>query len=163
MLMVFFRHGEAEEANSLRDDDARSLTDKGRKRTKRMAKMLTKLIPGACRIQIWSSPLIRAIQTAEIISERFGVKVRIHNAISNGDFETLQANLTQCHKDDCVIIVGHQPFLGEWTSQLTGFCPPFRKAAAVGIRYEPALEGGQLAQETELLWYVQPNFSKRTR
>ena len=160
MQIVFFRHGEAEEATELRDDEARSLTERGCKRTKKMTKVITKLIPSKCRIQIWSSPLIRAIQTAEIVAECIGIKIKINNAISNGDFEALRLNLAQCHKDDCIIIVGHQPFLGEWTGQLTGVRPIFRKSAAAGIHYETPADSTQEIQQ-ELLWYVQPNFSKR--
>ncbi|TCL39444.1 phosphohistidine phosphatase SixA [Anaerospora hongkongensis] len=159
MVIVLFRHGEAEDRADLRDDGLRSLTAKGRKRTKKMAKIVNKLLPRKCKIQIWSSPLLRALQTAEILAEQVGVKVKIHNAISNGDFETLRANLTVCHEDDCILIVGHQPFLGEWTEQLTGMQLPFRKSTAAGVRF---LTGTQVNSRTEaeLLWYIQPRFSK---
>ncbi|WP_333595579.1 phosphoglycerate mutase family protein, partial [Anaerospora hongkongensis] len=75
MVIVLFRHGEAEDRVDLRDDGLRSLTAKGRKRTKKMAKIVNKLLPRKCKIQIWSSPLLRALQTAEILAEQVGVKV----------------------------------------------------------------------------------------
>ena len=162
MQLIFFRHGEAEEVNAMGEDAIRSLTDKGAKRTKRMGKMLAQLIPAQCRTQIWSSPLLRARQTADILSERLAAKVKLHDAISNGDFESLRLLLDQCQKEDCVIVVGHQPFLGEWTNQLTGVNPPFRKSAAVGMRYVQAAKQ-QGEYDAELLWYIQPNFSKCCR
>lgn len=160
MVIVLFRHGEAEDRTDLRDDGLRSLTVKGRKRTKKMAKIVNKLLPRNCKTQIWSSPLLRALQTAEILAKQVGVKVKIHNAISNGDFETLRANLTACHEDDCILIIGHQPFLGEWTEQLTGMQLPFRKSTAAGVRFlaDDQANGGP---EAELLWYVQPHFFQR--
>lgn len=162
MVIVLFRHGEAEDSTDMRDDGLRSLTTKGRKRTKKMAKVVNKLLPKKRRIQIWSSPLLRALQTAEILADQVGVKVKIHNAISNGDFEMLCANLKDCHEEDCVLIVGHQPFLGEWTEQLTGLQLPFRKSTAAGLRYKTnAAVDNRL--EGELLWYVQPRFSKKCK
>lgn len=160
VILVFFRHGDAEEVGESGDDSARKLTEKGAKRTRRMGKMITKLIPGKCRIQIWSSPLIRATATAEILSERWGLKIKIHQAVATGDFEALKPHLALCQQEDCLLIVGHQPFLSEWTKYLTGVNLNFRKSAAVAIRYEPAQKAEEGEPLSELLWYVQPNFSK---
>jgi phosphohistidine phosphatase len=162
MIIVLFRHGEAEDVTDMRDDGLRSLTNKGRKRTKKVAKTVKNLLPGKCKIQIWSSPLLRALQTAEILADQVGVKVKIHNAISNGDFELLRANLTDCREEECIFIVGHQPFLGEWTEQLTGLQLPFRKSTAAAIRYR-ATNAVSGSPDGELLWYVQPRFSKGCR
>lgn len=160
VIVVFFRHGEAEDVSSSGDDAARKLTEKGGKRTRRMGKMITKLIPAKCRLQIWSSPLVRATETAEILSERWGVKIKIHQAVGSGDFEALKPSLALCQKEDCVIIVGHQPFLSEWTNHLTGVNLNFRKSAAAALRYEPGRANPGEESLSELLWYIQPNFSK---
>lgn len=160
VILVFFRHGDAEDAGEFGEDSARKLTEKGAKRTRRMGKMMTKLIPGKCRLHIWSSPLIRATATAEILSERWGVKIKIHQAVASGDFEALTPHLALCQQEDCVVIVGHQPFLSEWTNHLTGINLNFRKSAAAAIRYEPAQKAEEGELLSELLWYVQPNFSK---
>ena len=45
MVIVLFRHGEAEDRVDLRDDGLRSLTAKGRKRTKKMAIIVNNLLP----------------------------------------------------------------------------------------------------------------------
>lgn len=156
MQVVFFRHGEAEDAGLLGDDEIRCLTEKGRKRTKRTGKMMCKLMPGKCRVQIWSSPLIRTVQTAEILADKVGVRFQLEESLANGDFDSLIKKLGSCHKDDCVILVGHQPLLGDWVEKLTGARLPFRKSSAAGVGYE--IQTDEDGGTTELLWYIQPNY-----
>ena len=163
MRIIFLRHGEAEELHPLGVDEARSLTDRGRRRTRKMLKAIDKLIPKKCRVQIWSSPLLRAVQTADVLAETYEIKTKVYSAISNGDLDSLLDSLAQLSKDDCVFIVGHQPFLSEWLERLTGVSLPFKKSGTAALWYDPAANDSSGQPEVELLWYVQPHYAKQYR
>lgn len=72
----FVRHGESE-ANVLREISNRGsqhpLTERGREQ----ADILARSFSGSSVTRILSSPLLRAVQTAEILGARFGVPVEI--------------------------------------------------------------------------------------
>lgn len=65
------RHGEAEYESDLLHDLGGSLTRRGREQSRALAESLA----GERIAQIWSSPLSRAVQTAEIVAARLGVDV----------------------------------------------------------------------------------------
>ena len=146
------RHGKAEELAMGVSDDNRKLTAKGRKKVEAAARGLACGLRENAVVQIWSSPLIRARQTAEILSECLdGIAVRIHPAISAGDLDILMSDwqvVENENEDAVVIIVGHEPYLSMWTERLTGNALQFKKGGAAGLR----LSGG----EGRLRWYAAP-------
>ena len=70
MDLLIIRHGIAEARSSGGDDDSRRLTDDGRKKMRRGAKGLIRLLPELEALV--SSPLVRARETAEIVAEAYG-------------------------------------------------------------------------------------------
>ena len=73
MRILLVRHGQAvEEAPGL-GDTGRWLTQKGRKLTRKVARWLAK---GGKRrpARIWTSPLVRAVETAEILAAEAGYR-----------------------------------------------------------------------------------------
>ena len=89
MKLYFVRHGESE-ANLLNEFSNRGskhgLTDKGRQQAHTLAQSL-QTAPVAA---IFSSPLLRARQTAEILSQTLGVPYRVTDALREFDCGVLE-------------------------------------------------------------------------
>lgn len=78
MPLMFVRHAAAEGDHPL-GDEFRPLTMEGRATFRTHARKLARLTPMA---GIVTSPLVRAIQTAEILAEAFGLNhVEVHSAL----------------------------------------------------------------------------------
>ncbi|NWG39775.1 MAG: histidine phosphatase family protein [Hydrogenophilaceae bacterium] len=113
MELVLWRHAEAEDGL---DDLARELTPKGRKQAAKMADWLNERLPVDCRIL--ASPATRAKQTVRALGKPF----EIVPAISPGANwkEVLDAAGWPGRDEDCVLLAGHQPSLGEVAAHLLG-------------------------------------------
>lgn len=71
------RHGEAEYETDRSSDDGGSLTSPGREQARRLAERL-----GGERVaRVWTSPLSRAVQTAEIVAAALGVDVVVREGL----------------------------------------------------------------------------------
>ena len=70
MDLLIIRHGQAEPRGDGASDAARRLTEDGRKKLRRGAKGLHKLVPEIDALV--SSPLVRAVETAAIVAEVYG-------------------------------------------------------------------------------------------
>jgi phosphohistidine phosphatase len=104
MELILWRHAEAEDANG-KQDIARELTKKGRKQAERMAEWLRPRLDGRWRVLV--SPAKRALQTVKPLDLDFEVSeaVGLHEAgWPDGERP--------------VIVVGHQPTLGEVAARL---------------------------------------------
>lgn len=114
MEIYIVRHGDALEGEI---DELRELSEKGKKQAKKAGKALKNL---NVKIEaIFSSPLKRAIKTAEIIGKEIGFKEGIKitdllNPLSNPDEILNHLNYINKNK---ILIIGHQPFLGKMLSQ----------------------------------------------
>jgi phosphohistidine phosphatase len=76
--LMLVRHAVAEEDHPL-GDEARALTVEGRAAFRQHARKLARLTP---MTGILTSPLVRAVQTAEILAEAFGLaQVEVHRAL----------------------------------------------------------------------------------
>ena len=71
------RHGEAEYETELVSDDGGSLTALGRRQSRELAERLR----GERIARIWTSPLSRAVQTAEIVAAALGVDVVVREGL----------------------------------------------------------------------------------
>ncbi len=100
-------------------DNDRALTEEGIEKMKRAAAGLFALdyIPNL----ILSSPLIRAKQTAEILLEAFAGKIplKIIPALApTGNRADLYAEIRNHRKLESLMLVGHQPSLGEIAGEI---------------------------------------------
>lgn len=114
--LVFFRHGIA--ADTL-PDHSRPLTEDGMRKTRASAEGLKKMAIEFDRI--FTSPWLRASQTAAILSEVLMAGVPEEMPELAGDHtatELLQA-LQKC-QGRSFLLVGHQPLLGEAVATLLG-------------------------------------------
>lgn len=122
MLLYVLRHGIAFERDEWDgDDDSRPLTDDGKSRTREVVKALQKA--GKLEMDaIWSSPLVRARQTAEIAGKVLGLQVAIVDELASGT--ALQRLMAAFEKrkplPEKLMLVGHEPDCGEIIGGLAG-------------------------------------------
>ncbi len=128
------RHAIAEDrAGSGRDAD-RALTREGRRKMKRAARGLA--AQGVRPSLILMSPLVRARETAEIVTEALaGVDLELCEALAPGvDEASITELLERRSPSGSVMLVGHEPDMGEllafWLCGRVGaFQTRFRKGA----------------------------------
>jgi phosphohistidine phosphatase len=147
--IVLFRHGIAE-AYNLHGDSERELTKAGVKQIKQAAKGLKPLFLDRKRVVVFSSPLRRARQTADLLTETLKTKDRyLREEIADGRFEELYYEWAGYHDDTTIIVVGHEPTLGLWLTRMTSERLSFTKGAMCAIAVRDLL-----VQATgKLLWY----------
>lgn len=110
MTLLLWRHAEAEPGTP---DAARTLTAKGRKQAEKMGQWLDASLPAGCRIL--SSPAARTIQTARMLGRAF----KIVDALGpDSTVEQMVEAMQWTVSPEPVLIVGHQPVLGQLAAQL---------------------------------------------
>jgi phosphohistidine phosphatase len=145
--LYVMRHGPAEDDAPSGLDSDRALSEAGRKRVRSVARALLDI--DEAPLQVVSSPLVRAVQTAEIIAivtkldERPGT-VEIHRELSPGGDAVALARAFASEGRRRVMLVGHEPDLSGLVSSLLGllglagpagtFDRPFDKAMVVGLQ-----------------------------
>lgn len=120
MKVYFFRHGLAGDRETWEGDDSlRPLTSKGKAQVKSAARRMVKL---ELKLDaILTSPLTRALQTAEIAAEKFDMKVIQDDRLSPGFSEReLAAILNEHSSAEAIMVVGHEPDFSETISTVTG-------------------------------------------
>jgi phosphohistidine phosphatase len=149
MKLYVMRHGPAEDhAPSGRDAD-RALTPSGRDRVRAVAKAL--LSEGEEPHVILTSPLVRSLQTAEIVAaatklaERGGIVETRREIAPGSDAYDLVLEIAQ-HKRKRAMIVGHEPDLSALVARLVGEGPPqgMLKAMVVGVSLEHGVDKAKL-------------------
>jgi phosphohistidine phosphatase len=113
MELILWRHAEAEDPDG-RGDFARELTKKGRKQAKAMAHWLRPRLAGEWTVL--SSPAARAVQTVTPLDMPYELRPRLDPAHGADDM-MLESEWPGGGQ---VIIVGHQPTLGEVAARLMG-------------------------------------------
>jgi phosphohistidine phosphatase len=152
MILLLVRHATAQNRDISVDDDKRTLTVKGIKEFKKAARGIRCILSDVNDAMILSSPLPRALQTAQILAEAFGAKeVRTFTSISEGDLGAFVKESSEMPKKGYVFVVGHEPSLGNWSEALCGVRLPFKKGACAAIEYSP-----NKPYDSSLLWFAQP-------
>jgi len=139
-FIVLLRHGIAEDRSEDKPDADRKLTEAGKRRMKKIAKSLAKLFPEA--EALYSSPLVRAVETAEAVEKAYGGEIRtettelLEPGADVGDFRRLLADT----KAEFAIFVGHEPNLTEIMLDLTSMRShneiELKKGGCYGLRIE---------------------------
>ena len=148
MELILMRHGKAETRSDAKADSERELTSIGRKKVRLAARGLALGLYKGREIQIWTSPTVRTLQTAEVLRSAFGKKTRLHvaDAILDGNMNELRSEWSRTPGLDVLIIVGHEPTMSEWTQKTSGAALLFRPGSAASILFEdPEQTIGSLA------------------
>jgi len=105
MDLILWRHAEAEPGVP---DLERALTAKGQKQARRMADWLSSQLPDNCRILV--SPALRTLQTAEPLGRKFKL---VPDLAPGAEAEDILKAANWPGNKETVLIVGHQPTLGQ--------------------------------------------------
>jgi phosphohistidine phosphatase len=149
MKLYVMRHGPAEESAQSGVDGDRSLTASGRERVRNVAKALVDAQEAP--LNVVTSPLVRAVQTAEIVAivttvgDRDGTVWARCDMAPGGTGVQLARRLASEGRRR-VMLVGHEPDLSGLISILLGvpFERPFEKAMVVGLHISPDDGPGRL-------------------
>lgn len=117
--IIIWRHAEAEllEDCSPNEDMARLLTAKGKHQAEHMGRWLKQCLPKD--IMLLSSPAVRAFQTAQALTYKINVHEALKPEASLQEILGALSNIKLSKQN--LIIVGHQPWLGQLVAHLTGF------------------------------------------
>ncbi len=127
--IILWRHAEANDIlggdeltqiDIAQNDMQRALTEKGQRQAADMAKwlklhLLKPRLPQATLLLC--SPALRAFQTADAL----GYKINIHQALKPGaSLKDVLASIVQTNSLGSLVIVGHQPWLGQLAAHFLG-------------------------------------------
>jgi len=115
MDLILWRHAEAIDLELVGDDMTRTLTPRGEKQAARMAIWLDRQLPGGAKV--WVSPALRAEQTAMALDRKFKISPALAPLSTPEDLLEL---VQWPQAKGCVVVVGHQPTLGQTISRLIG-------------------------------------------
>lgn len=160
--LYLVRHAIAEEPDGTRDDADRVLTRGGVTRMRRAARGLKRL--GIEPDAILSSPLRRAVQTADLVARALAPRLAVEtcDALAPGHTPAEVARSLARHRGARhVVLVGHEPGIGELASFLltgaTGLPFPFKKGAVAAVRVDSLPPDGA----GRLLWFLTPKQLRR--
>lgn len=162
MIVYVMRHAEAVEGSDTIRDEWRYLTEKGRVAAKKVSAVIAKYGPKP-RLTI-TSPLTRAVQTAEIVAQnacRKNVVVSSGLLLPGSDMDALIKHLKGCGDAKRVMLVGHEPQLGSLVAALLerrDDSIQLKKGACVALELDPARED----KPADFLWYLTPGNKKIT-
>jgi phosphohistidine phosphatase len=124
-VLWLLRHGDAAEGSP---DAERPLTEKGRRQS-RNAGLALKAV-GVELSACLTSPKVRAVETAELACEPFGIEPQLEPKLAGGPFdaEALAAGLA-----DDVLLVGHDPDFSMAVHALTGAQVRMKKGGLAGV------------------------------
>ena len=132
MDLILWRHAEAEDLRDGMEDLQRALTPRGEKQAARVGAWLDRLLPEGTRVLC--SPARRCEQTATALGRKFKVRPELSPGASVEDVLAVAQWPDARHP---VLVVGHQPTLGEAVARLLGISDgecPVRKGTAWWLR-----------------------------
>ena len=136
MDLILWRHSEAEEGGDPLTDLDRSLTPRGTKQALRVAQWLDRHLPESTRVM--ASPARRTAQTVQAL-QGLGRKYKLRPDLAPGCTPAqLLAAVHWPESKTNVLVVGHQPVLGQTIALLLGIVDTdlaVRKGAVWWLRY----------------------------
>jgi phosphohistidine phosphatase len=152
----------AERGSEWPDDTKRPLTERGINRFKEVVKGLRRL--DITVDEVFTSPLVRARQTAEILASGLEGKapVKVLDALAPGHTAaSVMTQLARVAKRRRVALVGHEPELGELAAYLIGAgrALAFKKGGICRI------DLGSLTSKraASLIWFLPPNVARQVK
>lgn len=155
MELYLVRHAEAVEQTEGLDDQVRWLTPKGRKQQQRAAARLhsKRVRPDL----IITSPLTRAVQTAELLLPELGKQPRLIADIrlaADATVEELLTLLKEQEEVSCLLLVGHEPLLSGLAAALlhNELAFHFAKSGCLALQLRKNRD-----KPAKFLWYAPAN------
>jgi len=156
MKIFLVRHCEAidYQTETVRNDELRFITPKGRKISTTVFKKIRDEFAGLEKI--YTSPLIRAVQTAEILSFtlKFKFDVEVVKELSRESQPKDVVGLIKRNSIfESIAFIGHEPLLSEVVKTLAGFEElqfEFKKSGVCYIDYDVKASKGIFK------WYINP-------
>lgn len=152
MELILVRHAIAEERDTWSSsDESRPLTKEGKARMEQIAKGLRRVLPYFDAI--YSSPLVRACQTSEILMNAY--KVSLDRLELSEDLrpeaDPRRFLSTLDYSLNYVLAVGHEPHLGELAGFIVGSnrSLPFKKGGVGCFKLSSPSHG-------TLVWFLSP-------
>lgn len=165
-LLVLFRHAQAGDPERFareqgRPDHERPLTSEGRARNRAAAEGMRRILGQIDHL--WSSPYLRARQTADGIGQAFGVPMSAPEDLQPPWKPEVLAQWlgTRVQLGETAVLVGHEPDLSLLVSfwlGARGTRPvPMEKGSACALRVTGEIAPGQV----ELLWKLPQHALRR--
>ncbi len=157
MDLILWRHAEAEVAEEGGDDLSRPLTKKGERQASRMAAWLDRHLPEGTRVLV--SPSERTQQTVAPLGRKFKLRDELVPDTTVDDVLTLLKwnPETGPQSKGPVLLVGHQPYLGQLIARLMGMDEQICSVRKGGVWWlRTRMRDGQL--QTVLLPVAVPDF-----
>jgi phosphohistidine phosphatase len=150
----------AQRSDEWPDDSKRPLTQAGINRFKEAVEGLGWL--GVDIDEVFTSPLVRAKQTATLLANGLGNKtsVKTLDALAPGHSpQQVMNELSRSAKQHRIALVGHEPGLGELAAHLIGSprAIPFRKGGVCHV----TIQGLTSRHPGELIWFLPPKVLRR--
>jgi phosphohistidine phosphatase len=146
MRVTLIRHAEA--GDDAPRDEARALTLRGRSDSRRLGRTLAR--HGVSFHLLMSSPLVRAVQTAEIVAAEidYGARVLVTELLvpegaASGVLAFLRSAGRNAPETQSIALCAHEPILSALAAALTQRSrhPALQKAEALRIRLPDGIEG----------------------
>jgi phosphohistidine phosphatase len=151
MELYFFRHAIAEDGSAALPDFDRKLTPEGSERTRRAGQVLQQL--GIAPTRLFTSPLVRARQTADLLSDALKIAPEVRAELAPGfDLAALSVLLSDLGDAERVLLVGHEPGFSHVVGVITGGTRIVMKKgglARIAVTLRKPLSG-------ELVWLIAP-------
>jgi phosphohistidine phosphatase len=137
------RHGEAE-PHDARPDEDRRLTERGEEQSRDAGLALAAL--DVTFALVFTSPKVRAHDTARLACAPLGVEPVVHPALSEGlDVHEALALAAAGGVDARTLLVGHEPDLSQIVHDVTGARAQMKKGGVAGIALRTTTGGELLA------------------
>lgn len=149
MRLYFLRHAHAE--NFAASDHDRRLTAEGIQAAHNTADTLKKL--DILPVKIFSSPRVRALETAKIVGDTLGIEVEVNEAVNFGfDVDAVDALIQKTDRQSDLMFVGHEPTMSNTIQSISGAQIQMKKSglARIDILTYAPLRG-------DLIWLVAPS------
>ncbi len=157
MQIYIIRHAIAElRENWGQSDEERPLTEEGRKKMERIARGLRNM--KVTFSHLYSSPLVRAQQTAEIVGKKITVQTFAQTdlLVPEADPARLLPFLNEHEEEAALALVGHEPHVSSLLSFLLAGKPGsfvyFKKGGVALIEGNTPVQAGQCT----LRWLLEP-------
>jgi phosphohistidine phosphatase len=163
MRVTLIRHAEA--GDDAPDDESRALTVRGRTDARRVGRALARR--GVRFSLIVTSPLVRAVQTAEIVAAALDYRGRIVSSdliLPEAPAGKAAAFLAGLRDQRSVALVAHEPILSALAAALMRLPrhPPLRKAEALRLRFPDEVQRGETPRAVAR-WRIDPDTGRRER